>query len=221
MELINPSEVFGMCSHWTKHNSAVIIMCSPNPTMCSLNPTMCSGDIMVDYTYVECTSAAVQALKHFTDTFPNHRPEEIRLATLTVLSNHVWLKSFPYSGSVCWGVYATFSAFRNLMDVGRGKATLHINKQTNWQHRMLYLIPCRSWGVCFTYGTWFGLEALACMGRRYDLGYIFYKRVSLTYGNDPNLYNAVQQVLKWRRHVSSCFATRWRTEGGEKTLQWV
>eukprot|EP00731_Ephydatia_muelleri_P035599 Em0140g2a len=27
-----------------------------------------------------------------------------------------------------------------------------------------------SWGVCFTYGTWFGLEALGCMGRRFDLG---------------------------------------------------
>ena len=40
---------------------------------------------MVDYTYVECTSAAVQALKHFTDKFPNHRPEEIRLALLTEL----------------------------------------------------------------------------------------------------------------------------------------
>ena len=33
--------------------------------------------------------------------------------------------------------------------------------------------------MCFTYGTWFGLEALACMDRRYDLGYIFYKDVSL------------------------------------------
>jgi lanosterol synthase len=25
-----------------------------------------------------------------------------------------------------------------------------------------------SWGVCFTYGTWFGLEALALDGKRYD-----------------------------------------------------
>lgn len=25
----------------------------------------------------------------------------------------------------------------------------------------------RSWGVCFTYGTWFGLEALACMQHMY------------------------------------------------------
>ena len=37
----------------------------------------------------------------------------------------------------------------------------------------------RSWGVCYTYGTWFGLEALACMNRRYDLGWatIFVVRV--------------------------------------------
>ena len=28
--------------------------------------------------------------------------------------------------------------------------------------------------MCFTYGTWFGLEALACMKRRYDLGFVLY-----------------------------------------------
>ena len=77
LELINPSEVFGTCTHWTKQQLLLwIVMCSR---------TSWSGDIMVDYTYVECTSAAVQALKHFTDKFPNHRPEEIRLAILTVL----------------------------------------------------------------------------------------------------------------------------------------
>ena len=25
--------------------------------------------------------------------------------------------------------------------------------------------------MCFTYGTWFGLESLACMNRRFDYGY--------------------------------------------------
>lgn len=30
--------------------------------------------------------------------------------------------------------------------------------------------PCSSWGVCFTYGTWFGLEAFACMGHTYHDG---------------------------------------------------
>ena len=29
---------------------------------------------------------------------------------------------------------------------------------------------CRygSWGVCFTYGTWFGVEALAAMGETFE-----------------------------------------------------
>lgn len=27
-----------------------------------------------------------------------------------------------------------------------------------------------SWGVCFTYGAWFGLEAFACMGHTYHNG---------------------------------------------------
>lgn len=42
-----------------------------------LNPAEVFGDIMVDYTYVECTSAVMQALKHFADQFPSHRAEEI------------------------------------------------------------------------------------------------------------------------------------------------
>lgn len=36
------------------------------------------GDIMIDYTYVECTSAVMQALKHFHKQFPDHRAGEIR-----------------------------------------------------------------------------------------------------------------------------------------------
>ena len=33
---------------------------------------------MVDYTYVECTSAVMQALKHFSDKYPQYRGKEIR-----------------------------------------------------------------------------------------------------------------------------------------------
>ncbi|KAM6131595.1 LOW QUALITY PROTEIN: lanosterol synthase [Phoenicopterus ruber ruber] len=43
-----------------------------------LNPSEVFGDIMIDYTYVECTSAVMQALKHFHDEFPEHRAAEIR-----------------------------------------------------------------------------------------------------------------------------------------------
>lgn len=38
----------------------------------------CPGDIMIDYTYVECTSAVMQALQHFHSQFPDYRPSEMR-----------------------------------------------------------------------------------------------------------------------------------------------
>ena len=47
-----------------------------------INPAEVFGDIMVDYTYVECTSAVVQALKHFSGQFQEHRSKEIRLTDL-------------------------------------------------------------------------------------------------------------------------------------------
>ncbi|XP_029462593.1 lanosterol synthase isoform X2 [Rhinatrema bivittatum] len=92
-----------------------------------LNPSEVFGDIMIDYTYVECTSAVMQALKHFQDRFPEHRPQEIR-ETLQ--------KGLDYCRRVQ----------RN---------------DGSWEG---------SWGVCFTYGTWFGLEAFACMGHIYQNG---------------------------------------------------
>jgi len=40
---------------------------------------MCvSGDIMIDYTYVECTSSAMQGLRMFTDKYPDYRAQEIQ-----------------------------------------------------------------------------------------------------------------------------------------------
>uniref|UniRef100_A0A673YQG4 Terpene cyclase/mutase family member n=1 Tax=Salmo trutta TaxID=8032 RepID=A0A673YQG4_SALTR len=79
-----------------------------------LNPSEVFGDIMIDYTYVECTSAVMQALRHF--------QHEILL---------YFFKPSPF---------------------------------------LLWCVLPRSWGVCFTYGVWFGLEAFACMGHTYHDG---------------------------------------------------
>lgn len=54
------------------------------------------GDIMIDYTYVECTSAVMQALKHFHSVYPKHRAEEIRYSQTQYFNilwseNMVWL----------------------------------------------------------------------------------------------------------------------------------
>ena len=91
-----------------------------------LNPSEVFGDIMIDYTYVECTSACMQALRHYTNQFRYRQPEI--MACLIEGFNYIKRKQRP-DGS--------------------------------WYG---------SWGVCFTYGTWHGLEAFAVMGYKYDLG---------------------------------------------------
>ncbi|KAL6013085.1 CRISPR-associated protein 1 [Asimina triloba] len=42
-----------------------------------INPAETFGDIVIDYPYVECTSAAIQALAPFRKLYPGHRKEEI------------------------------------------------------------------------------------------------------------------------------------------------
>ncbi|PIO37521.1 hypothetical protein AB205_0070760 [Aquarana catesbeiana] len=84
-----------------------------------------SGDIMIDYTYVECTSAAMQALKHYQAWDPDYQTHEIR-ETLQ--------RGLDYCRSVQ-------------------------REDGSWEG---------SWGVCFTYGIWFGLEAFACMGYKFS-----------------------------------------------------
>lgn len=45
-----------------------------------LNPAETFGDIIVDYSYVECTSACITALCAFRNQHPDHRPREISSA---------------------------------------------------------------------------------------------------------------------------------------------
>jgi len=45
-----------------------------------LNPAETFGDIIVDYSYVECSTACVTALCYFRDRFPRHRAREIHAA---------------------------------------------------------------------------------------------------------------------------------------------
>ncbi|XP_071803611.1 lanosterol synthase-like [Asterias amurensis] len=90
-----------------------------------LNPSEVFGDIMIDYTYVELTSAVMQSLKKFSDIYPDYRQAEIR-ATLD----------------------------RGLLYIADKQ-----KRDGSWEG---------SWGVCFTYAAWFGLEAYACMGYSYE-----------------------------------------------------
>jgi squalene/oxidosqualene cyclase-like protein len=87
------------------------------------NPSDCFADIMVDYSYVECTSACVQALSRFRARYPSVRAAAV-------------------SRAIERGVRAIRASQR---------------EDGSWEG---------SWGVCFTYGTWFAVSGLVAAGAR-------------------------------------------------------
>eukprot|EP00597_Dinobryon_sp_UTEXLB2267_P004200 CAMPEP_0170065056 /NCGR_PEP_ID=MMETSP0019_2-20121128/5292_1 /TAXON_ID=98059 /ORGANISM="Dinobryon sp., Strain UTEXLB2267" /LENGTH=828 /DNA_ID=CAMNT_0010271841 /DNA_START=1237 /DNA_END=3723 /DNA_ORIENTATION=- len=86
-----------------------------------LNPSEVFGDIMIDYSYVECSSACITALKDFASAVPNHRAAELLQA---MQAGGQFLKTIQRADGSWYG----------------------------------------SWGNCFTYGTWFGVEGLVAAG---------------------------------------------------------
>jgi len=86
-----------------------------------LNPSQVFADIMVDYSYVECTSACIQALMKVRPRLPAGLRRRISRS------------------------------------VGRGAAFIRKAQRSDgsWEG---------SWGVCFTYGTWFGVWGLLAAG---------------------------------------------------------
>jgi squalene/oxidosqualene cyclase-like protein len=89
-----------------------------------LNPSDVFGDIMVDYSYVECTSAAVQALAGY-------------LAATPALAA------------------ARVHTIRSALQRGRDFILRVQGEDGGWEG---------SWGVCFSYGTWFGTWGLRACG---------------------------------------------------------
>lgn len=86
-----------------------------------LNPSGIFGDIMIDYSYTECTSACIRSLSEFKEQYPEHRKNEI---TTAIESGARFIKKQQMTDGSWYG----------------------------------------SWAVCFTYGTWFGVEGLIASG---------------------------------------------------------
>ncbi|NP_001310632.1 cycloartenol synthase [Ricinus communis] len=89
-----------------------------------INPAETFGDIVIDYPYVECTSAAIQALTSFRKSYPEHQREEIECCIKKA------------------------AKFMEKIQISDG----------SWYG---------SWGVCFTYGTWFGIKGLVAAGKSF------------------------------------------------------
>jgi cycloartenol synthase len=91
------------------------------PILELINPSETFGDIVIDYSYVECSSACITAMTAFSRNYPGHRSDEIHKSISRGIK---YIKSIQKPDGSWYG----------------------------------------SWGVCFTYGTWFGLEALGAVG---------------------------------------------------------
>ena len=79
-----------------------------------LNPSEVFGDIMIDYAYVECSSACITALTQFSEQFPLHRSSEIQNA---ISSGRVFLESiqrFDGSWYGSWGNCFTYGTWFGL-----------------------------------------------------------------------------------------------------------
>jgi len=77
----------------------------------NFNPSEVFGDIMIDYSYIECSSSAVGALRVFTEHFPNHRRKEIDRA---IARGAVFIRSLQRDDGSwygCWGNCFTYGCW--------------------------------------------------------------------------------------------------------------
>ncbi|XP_028094411.1 cycloartenol Synthase-like [Camellia sinensis] len=76
-----------------------------------LNPTETFGDIVIDYRYVECTSAAIQALTSFKKLYPGHQREDIEkcIKRAAIFIEKIQAPNGSWYGS--WGVCFTYGAW--------------------------------------------------------------------------------------------------------------
>ncbi|KAL6332081.1 hypothetical protein AAG906_020762 [Vitis piasezkii] len=87
-----------------------------------INPAETFGDIVIDYPYVECTSAALQALTSFNKFYPGHRREEIEhcIKKATMFIEKIQASDGSWYGS--WGVcftYAIWFGIKGLVAAGK------------------------------------------------------------------------------------------------------
>lgn len=126
-----------------------------------LNPSDVFGDIMVDYSYVECTSACVQALA-------------------------AYLSATPALGS------ARLQAIRSAISRGRDFIFRLQGEDGGWEG---------SWGVCFSYGTWFGTWGLRAAG--VEVEHPAFRRAAAF------LRSHQQADGGWGETIESCRQRRW------------
>lgn len=130
-----------------------------------LNPSEVFGDIMIDYSYVECSMASLSALYAFRAAYPHHRRREVDHA---IRRGRSFIKSIQRPDGSWYG----------------------------------------SWGCCFTYGTWFGVEGLVLSGEPADSDHL--RRACAFLLGKQNANGG------WGEDFTSCYNKAYAREGMER-----
>jgi len=112
-----------------------------------LNPCETFGDIMIDYSYVELSSASMTALAAFQRDDPAVRPRPARPRPAPRRRAEAPPRARQHRREEIAAALARGARFVRTIQRTDG----------SWYG---------SWAVCFTYGTWFGIEALRAAGER-------------------------------------------------------
>eukprot|EP00538_Stauroneis_constricta_P000240 CAMPEP_0119550102 /NCGR_PEP_ID=MMETSP1352-20130426/3698_1 /TAXON_ID=265584 /ORGANISM="Stauroneis constricta, Strain CCMP1120" /LENGTH=1022 /DNA_ID=CAMNT_0007595859 /DNA_START=59 /DNA_END=3127 /DNA_ORIENTATION=+ len=116
-----------------------------------LNPSEAFGDIMIDYSYVECSMASVTALADFREKYPDHRSREIEHS---IAKGRNFLKSVQrsdgswYGSWACCFTYGIWFGVEGLIRCGEPLDSPSIKKAC--EYLLKQQRPNGGWGEDFT-----------------------------------------------------------------------
>ncbi|KAG5241014.1 cycloartenol synthase [Salix suchowensis] len=124
-----------------------------------INPAETFGDIVIDYPYVECTSAAIQALTSFKKLYPGHRREEIDncIGKAANFIEKIQATNGSWYGS--WGVCFTYAGWFGIK--GLVAAGMTYNNSSSIRKACHYMLSKELAG-----GGW-GESYLSCQNKVY------------------------------------------------------
>jgi len=116
-----------------------------------LNPSEVFGDIMIDYSYVECTNASIGALASFAKQFPNHRHAEVirAVARARQFLLDIQREDGSWYGSwACCFTYASWFGVEGLLQAGEPMHSPNLKRAC--QFLLKQQNPNGGWGEDFT-----------------------------------------------------------------------
>lgn len=138
--------------------------------------------------YVECTSAAIQSLESFKKIHPEYRRKDIEVCIKKAM-NFIESRQSP-DGS--WWVYAHNNSITTSIHPPLGNWFIDEKSTYAWSVRY------GSWGVCYTYGTWFGVTGLVAGGRTTKTAFVSEKLVISSCPNNSHLEVGEKAIFQAR-----------------------